>query len=132
MFDVDLTAADLEGGKILPGAVWYPVVIKTAKKTISTKSSEQLLKITYEVTENPQPDTVGTAVFDNFVIRPDLMWKMGPFLNAVNPGIGAGKHRLDENAFKGMALEVFIVTGEYEGRKQNQVKNYAPRGTNVK
>lgn len=133
MFDVDLTQEDLDGGKTLPAPLWYPVLIKSAKKVDSTNKAGLVnLKVTYEVIENSQPDTVGTVVFDNFSLNKDSMWKMGPFLKAINPGIETGKFRGNEEALKGLTLEIFVATGEYQGRKQNNVKNYAPTGTNLK
>lgn len=98
---------------------FYDVICEAAEVKTS-KNGKPMLSARFR---EPEHDT---AIFENFVLTPDCLWKLASFCKAV--GIDTTGGSMDAEALAeqmiGVGVRVQVVTESYEGSDVNRIKKY--------
>jgi hypothetical protein len=114
---VSLDFSNVAKREPLPEGIYNVVLEEMALKT--SKTDKPMLAARFK-----EPET-GTAIFENFVLTPDALWKLQSFCSAV--GIDSDEVTdTDEivEAAVGTEVQVKVVQREYNGNITNSIKSY--------
>jgi hypothetical protein len=125
-----ITQEDLNKGKLVEPAVWYPVeIVKVEDKTAKTSGADMIL-VHLLITAG---EFKGTTLYQNFM--PDFPGFIVDFLAAIQ-GVERTKDfeakvlnnpiDVSDKTCKGRKLEVYVTRGSYNNKPNNQIEGYRP------
>ena len=125
-----ITQEDLNKGKLVEPAVWYPVeVVKVEDKTAKTSGADMIL-VHLLISGG---DFKGTTLYQNFM--PDHPGFIVDFLAALaktertkefEAKILNNPIDVSDKSCKGKQLEVYVTRGSYNGKPTNNIEGYRP------
>jgi hypothetical protein len=116
-----ITRSDMLRSKIVePG--WYLCEIIDITEEPSKKGDSTNIVVSFKISEGPFADVPLKTWFSE-----KAMGMAVPFVNACGFEVSedGGDFNIDES-YVGKKLKVEVVTGEYDGRPQNNTNDYAP------
>lgn len=124
MAKVNFTEEDVNRGKAVEEAGWYPVKVTKHEEVPAKTDGSKLFKYRYQILEGKYK---GKTVFDQFSEK--AMGFMIPFAKATGTNVGPkGLSGWDTENPVGKSLEVYIKPEVYEGKLQDKCKDYRALG----
>lgn len=125
-----ITQDDINKGKLVEPAVWYPVeVVKVEDKVAKTSGADMIL-VHLLIRDG---EFKGTTLYQNFM--PDFPGFIVDFLAAIS-GTERTKEfeqkilnnpiDISDKTVKGKKLEVYVTRGSYNNKPNNQIEGYRP------
>lgn len=110
---VNLDFSNVKGNVLLDEGV-YSVAIKKAEEKVSS-TGKPMIFVVFEEAET------GTAIFENFVLTEDCLWKLKELLDAAGFDTADGIE-LDPNDLIGLTFKAKIIQRDYNDSKLNSIK----------
>lgn len=125
-----ITQDDINKGKLVEPAVWYPVEVVKVEDKIAKTSGADMILVHLLITAG---EFKGTTLYQNFM--PDFPGFIVDFLAAIS-GTERTKEfeqkilnnpiDISDKTVKGKKLEVYVTRGSYNNKPNNQIEGYRP------
>lgn len=113
MANLNLDFSSVRGGVVLEEGVYNVAIESVEEKTSSTGKNMLLVRFREEETQ--------AAIFENYVLTPDAMWKLQELLKAA--GMDAtGVVELDTDELIGLEFKAKVVKEDYNDSEVNRIK----------
>ena len=125
-----LQAAKGEGFKPVPAGTYVVNISKTEVKPCKD-GQKQMLKVNFRINDGSEFN--GKPIFDQIVLPHHSMSETANEMSAnkvkrlcLATGVEVTGDDLDPNTFTGRTLRIEVTVRQYEGKDQNEVRDYLP------
>lgn len=114
MANLNLDFSNVQKQVLLDEGVYNVTLKKLEEKTSST--GKPMLLATYI------EEQTGSALFENYVLTEEALWKLNELLTAAGVDTSAGMVGIDIEALQGLMFKAKVIQREYNGEMRNSIK----------